>query len=418
MLKREARLIINQLGATGTPPEYGVSSFTVGLKPYLDVIEEEYLKGFIKEGASSFKLVIGSYGGGKTHFLYLLRETAWRYNYTTSYVSLSPTECPFSRLELVYKSIVAGLQYPGAKGKFYERGIDPLLRIWRDKTLEEYGEERLDDYLSQFTGIESSSFLNAVKNAFLSLHKGDIETYDTILQWLKGEDIPHEARNRLGIQERLDKPSAPRLLRSLAQWIKSIDYSGLILLFDEAERAISITTTRDRRVALDNLRQIVDECGNSRLPGVMIFYAVPDEHALLDERLESYEALRQRLGGALSRINPSGIRINLEHLELKPEEFLSRLGERLAEIYETAYGIRFDREILESVIGELSKGAYERRHLDIGYRRVFVKGIIRAFHIMRENPKGLDKREVNRIIMEEFTSFEKEAIKGVEEREY
>ena len=414
----EAKSIIQQLGATGTPPEYGVTSFTVGLKPYLDVIKEEYLETFIKQGASAFKLVIGSYGGGKTHFLYLIRELAWQYNYITSYVALSPTECPFSKLELVYKSVVANLQYPGSKQIFYEKGIDPILRIWKERILHEYGEDRLDEYLYQLVGIESSSFNNAVKHAVTALHRGDITTYNMTVQWLKGEDIPREWRNKLSIQERLDKSTAPRLLRSLAQWVSSIGYSGLILLFDEAERAVSIATTKDRRVALDNLRQIVDECGNCRLPGVMIFYAIPDEHMLLDERLETYEALRQRLTGGLSKVNPSGVMINLEYMEMEPHEFLRRLGHKLADIYQLAYGVRFDPTQLDNIIQMVARSAYERRHLDIGYRRVFVKSIIRVFHIMRQHPEEVDSNVIDKIIMDELVTFEQQAIREAESQEY
>ena len=55
--QRTARRIIEQLGGSGQPPEFGVQYFSVGLDPYLDVIEDEYLANFIKSGGSAFKLV-------------------------------------------------------------------------------------------------------------------------------------------------------------------------------------------------------------------------------------------------------------------------------------------------------------------------------------------------------------------------
>src|SRR5512143_1947691 len=89
MDRQLARAIVNKLGSTGTPPEFGIEHFTVGLEPYLKVIEDEYLNGILKYNLSSFKLITGNYGGGKTHFLYTVRDLAFRHNYCVAYVSLN-----------------------------------------------------------------------------------------------------------------------------------------------------------------------------------------------------------------------------------------------------------------------------------------------------------------------------------------
>ena len=41
MDKTFARAIINKLGGTGTPPEFGIETFTIGLERYLLVVEDE-----------------------------------------------------------------------------------------------------------------------------------------------------------------------------------------------------------------------------------------------------------------------------------------------------------------------------------------------------------------------------------------
>ncbi len=87
-MERElARAIVNKLGSTGTPPEFGIEAFTVGLERVLGVVEQEYLDGILKFNLSSFKLITGNYGGGKTHFLYSVRNIAFRHNYCVAYVS-------------------------------------------------------------------------------------------------------------------------------------------------------------------------------------------------------------------------------------------------------------------------------------------------------------------------------------------
>jgi hypothetical protein len=258
-----------------------------------------------------------------------------------------------------------------------------------------------------------------VKNAFLELHKGGGD-YSGIIQWLKGEEIDQALRNRYGITERLDKTTPFRLIRSLVQWIKEIGYTGLLLLFDEAERSISIQSSKEKRVALDNLRQLIDECGNVRFPSVMVFYAIPDERQLLEEKLEVYEALRQRLSGVLTRVNPSGVRIQLEELDLPPKDFLVELGKRLSYIYESAYSpFKFEKEALMRSIISFAEEAYNERYADVGYRRLFVKGIIQGFHILRSNPTmRFSRKDAQRIVRDEIRTMEEEIRKEAEEVEY
>src|SRR5204863_5649818 len=85
---QRAKRIIQQLGGSGQPPDYGVQYFSVGLDDYLNVIDEEYLSSYIRDGGSIFKLVEGIYGGGKTHFLYCVRDKGWAHGFVVSYISL------------------------------------------------------------------------------------------------------------------------------------------------------------------------------------------------------------------------------------------------------------------------------------------------------------------------------------------
>ena len=424
-----AKKIIYVLGAGGTPPEFGVQYFTVGLERYFKAIEEEYLDGIVKEGLSAFKLAVGSYGGGKTHFLYSMRDLAWRHGYVTSYIPLNPAECPFDKLELVYKQMVANLAYPLTVEELVrgtERGIEALIRVWYNNIKEELGRGKkgvelknvMKEYCESVRGIESTSFSNAIKNAFLALTEGNEDHFSLIVQWLKGEGFESRMLAPYGILERIDKTTAFRIMRSLIQWIRAIHYSGLVLLFDEAERASSLASSRERRQALDNLRQIVDECSNVRLPSAMFFYAIPDERQLLDGKEDVYEALRQRLRGVFSGLNPSGVKVNLEELGVEPIPFLLEVGEKVAHIYELAYGIEFPQDVLQTTIKNLAESAYEERYADISYRRLFVKGLVEILHRLRQNPKRPINKELTthilRLGLESLESTEMENIDGRE----
>jgi len=418
-----ARAIINKLGSTGTPPEFGIEHFTVGLEPYLKVIEDEYLDGILKYNLSSFKLVTGNYGGGKTHFLYTVRDHAFRHNYCVAYVSLNPTECPFDKLELVYRGIAANLIAPrpaDAPTAVWDKGVESVVRKWHDDQRKLHDRtDSLRKYLETLPTTESTSFSNAARGAFSSLLAEDGEGFSDVVQWLKGEDVSKEVRAQHRISERIDKATAFRVLRSLIQWVHAIGYTGLVLLFDEAERGMSISSSRDKRRALDNLRQLVDECGNSRLPGAMVFYAVPDENLLLEGSGGVYEALKQRLRTTFNETNPVGVRINLEELGMEPAEFLKRLGARLVVLFESAYEVKLAELKRDAIVRALAEIAVSAFAFDVGYRRLFVVSALDALHQLRAAPAlEFGRREAEKLLRVTTQRLERTDKEQVEKEEF
>ncbi|MFO7650281.1 MAG: BREX system ATP-binding domain-containing protein [bacterium] len=422
MDRQLAKAIINKLGSTGTPPEFGIESFTVGLDSYTKPLEEEYLNGILKFNLSSFKLITGNYGGGKTHFLYVMRDLAFKNNYCVAYVSLNPTECPFDRLELVYKGIAANLTAPQpgtTPGLDAAKGIESVVRKWyQDRKADAGRVDNLRTYLDELPATESTSFHNAVRGAFSSLLAEDSAGFSDIVQWLKGEEVHKDVRSQHRISERIDKATAFRMLRSLIQWVHAIGYSGLVLLFDEAERGMSISSSRDKRRALDNLRQLVDECGNSRLPGAMFLYAVPDENLLLEGSGGVYEALKQRLRSVFTEMNPVGVKIDLEKLGIEPTDFLVALGARLAGLFEAAYDVKLDPAKRDGVVRTLAELAVTAFVLDVSYRRLFVVALLEALHGLRAEP-GMqfgrkDAEKLLRVTTQRLEQKDKAEVEGEE----
>src|SRR5205823_12205316 len=88
-------------------------------------------RDFIREGGSSFKMVVGPYGGGKTHLLYSVRELAWKNKYATSYIELVPNSTPLHKRESVYASIIQRVAVPQPPEEILtgqSQGIESLLR--------------------------------------------------------------------------------------------------------------------------------------------------------------------------------------------------------------------------------------------------------------------------------------------------
>jgi hypothetical protein len=389
-----AAQIIARVGGEGEPPESGIQFFTTGLDPYLGVIEAEYLSTLIRQGGSTFKMVVGVYGGGKTHFLYAVRELAWKHNFATANVKLSSNDTPFSKLELVYKNIAKNMVSPLTPDEVlsgYERGIESVIIRWFSRKGSDYRQnlrgdetwqESLLNEVDSFRGIESTSFLRAFRASMRALADGREEDFASIGQWLKGEGYTPEHK-KLGILQKIDKTTAFEMIRSLSQLIRQLGYSGLVIAFDEAEQQGSMSS-KEKVSLMGNLRQLIDECASSTFQGVMVFYAVPDAR-FLEGRTQDYEALKQRLEPVLGEFNPTGVRIELERVIPDKEQFLEEVGTKLARVYEVAYGYQFENsDELEAVVRLSATMAVKLRFADISYKRVFVQKLIRAFHFYRQ----------------------------------
>ena len=410
MNQNVAKQIIMKLGQSGEPPEIGSVHFSAGLDTYLKVLDEEYLDGVLKDGMSAFKLVLGDYGAGKTHFLYCLREKAWEKGYVTTLVSLNPRDWPFDKLELVYREMVLKIMIkPPDNNASYDIasvGLKVLLEEWYQKVVEGLKksnqsedmklEHLIQKYLAGLRSVESSSFLQALKLYFKSSFEEQYETQETLERWLYGEPIPKSVMHPFRIYEKLDRTTAFRMMRSLCQFIREIGYRGLVILFDEGERQTSMVGSRSRKMAFDNLRQIIDECGNSRLPGSFYCYAVPPSFL---EQAKSYVALSQRLSSGIdfSYINPSGVIIDLEHLDLAAEALLMEIGKKLWSIYKIAYPNETADLIAYKNISMIAEEVYQQS-LDVSQRRIFVKALIESFHSLRSNPNSVNAKQSRELV--------------------
>ncbi len=410
LTRTRARRIIEVVGSSGTPPEWGVRFYSAGLDRYLKVLKEDYLDTFIADGGSSFKLVVGNYGGGKTHFLYNIRELAWDSGYAVSYCSLTPDESPFFHLEKVFKAVVLNLMDPMGPDELLsgaEKGIDAFIkRFFAKKMAELQGNEDMDEELLQETmraliktysaKIENMNFAHAVKNAMLALLEGRDEDYDLILQYLKQDGYDPKIHRQYGILQPIQRAQAFSMLRSLVQWVTNLGYRGLIILFDEAEVVPSMNS-KQQQALVANLRELIDQCGLATLKHSMVFYAVPNE-SFLEGRTNVYEALRQRVATIFDYVNPSGVKIKLDKLSDKPEELLKEAGRKLIDIYEKAYGITFKDEIKQRVIELVSDRALSERFGEAGFMRPFVQGIVSTMHILRREGQDINLSDLPPLI--------------------
>jgi hypothetical protein len=392
-----SRQIIETLGQSGTPMSKGVSYYNVGNESLLNAIDTHYLGSYLSDGGAVFKLVVGDYGSGKSHFLYCVRDRAWQRNFAVSKVDLSPKESPYDDQRRVYGAVASSLIWhelgslsedERGLARFLEGTLRRMVHVHsldlEDAGVEELPEIRAFLHTLETTAVDSLSFHKAIQGYFHALIRGQERRLESLERWLHGEEVtPEDMRDlrAIGVTEKINRNNAFKMLRSLCQSVRALGYTGLALLFDEGDRMLSIGGKAEK-TATDNLREVIDRC-REELPGALFMYAVPPD--FLHTVVPKYPALQQRIQAAnyFSRANPFSPQINLEHLDLPDEQLLEQISYRLLPIFELAYTVRLNREIQTENIHVLSQAA-RNSYLAISHRRLFVKALVMEWYRQKE----------------------------------
>jgi bacteriophage exclusion system BrxC/D-like protein len=394
---RLARQIIETLGQSGTPMSKGVSYYNVGNESLLNAIDTHYLGSYLADGGAVFKLVVGDYGSGKSHFLYCVRDRAWQRNFAVSKVDLSPKESPYDDQRRVYAAVASSLIWhelgslsedEHGLSRFLEgtlrRMVHPHGLEPEDAGAQELPEVRAFLQTLETTAVDSLSFHKAIQGYFGALLRGQDRRMESLERWLHGEEVTPEDMKDLrsiGVTEKINKNNAFKMLRSLCQSVRALGYTGLALLFDEGDRMLSIGGKAEK-TATDNLREVIDRC-REELPGALFMYAVPPD--FLHTVVPKYPALQQRIQAAnyFSRANPFSPQINLEHLDIPDEQLLEQISYRLLPIFEVAYDVKLNPDIQAENIRVLSEAA-RNSYLAISHRRLFVKALVMEWFRQKE----------------------------------
>ncbi len=394
---RLARQIIEVLGQSGTPLSKGVSYYNVGNESLLAAIDTHYLGSYLADGGAVFKLVVGDYGSGKSHFLYCVRDRAWQRNFAVSRVELSPKESPYDDQRRVYAAVASSIIWhdPDELGED-ERGLTRFLEGTLRRLVAPHGLDLQDAGTSELpdvqalretlaaTAVDSLSFQKAVEGYLSALLRGQELRQEALGRWLHGEEVsPEDMRDlrQIGVTEKINRNNAFKVLRSLCQVVRALGYTGLVLLFDEGDRMLSVGG-KSEKVATDNLREVIDRCRED-LPGTMFMYAVPPE--FVKSIVPKYPALQQRIQtpGYFSRANPFSPQISLDKLDMPDEELLTEIGNRLLPIFQVAFDIQLDADIQAQNIRLFSEAA-RHSYLDMSHRRLFIKALVMEWYHQKE----------------------------------
>ena len=285
----------------GNVPKDGAKNICMGREKEVEAFEE-LLEKIDKNEIARVKFVNGEFGAGKSFFLKVVEEMAYEKNFVVSWITLSNT-IPMNKIDVVYKNIAKNLKCKTgtALNHIIERWITNIkMTVFQEEPSPQRQNELIKEYISRDlaeTREHANSFAVAIENYNILMNEGDYKSANYALAWLRGDsNIPFTEKRKFGVKGDITKENAINFLEALSIFVKSIGYSGLVVLVDEAEFIRNLHTQKLRDNAYNYIRDIYDDCNAGKFENSLFLFAGTPE--LFDDNkkgIPSYEALDDRL---------------------------------------------------------------------------------------------------------------------------
>jgi hypothetical protein len=338
----EARTILEALKRGGVPIGHA-ELLAVGRGHWLSSVLEDL--EFIAAGGAKSRLIVAPYGGGKTHFLSLISSLALEQNFAVSYVELQSREAPFDRFEIIFGKIMRQVRTHDG-----ETGVQGILDNWAT-SFPYYSAREIEGALR---GIARSlDFRNALRS-YLDLatvsSPESLRRRQDIVAWLQGDRLPAAVMKELRIRNRLTILNVSGVMASFLEFLRAAGYAGLVLLLDEAEAITSLSQSRRREEANQNLRKLLDNTDANR--GFYLLFATTPRFIEDPERgARSYPALWDRIRSVLTfptaMASKRSLIMNLEPLG---EDGCVALAEKVVHIHAMAWDWPAGEVMTENII--------------------------------------------------------------------
>lgn len=301
IIKPKERETIIQSLRSGIVPRVGLQHIQVG--------RSEELKSFIKdidtisEGGSTFRVIIGEYGSGKTFFMSLTRSVALEKGLVTINADLSPTKRLYGRdgsVRALISELISNISTrTKPDGNALSMILDRFVSTTRDKAVSEGKDVRvvIRNTLQELHDIPTGySFANVVAKYWEACENGDDALKELVVKWLKAEYAnKNDAFNDLGTREIINDSYFFNTLRLYSVLVKIAGYKGLLVCLDEMVNIYKLVGN-SRRVNYEEILSILNNTLQGNVSNIgFILSGTPDFLTNEHRGLYSYEALKSRL---------------------------------------------------------------------------------------------------------------------------
>lgn len=350
----------------------------------------------IGDHISSFKLIEGSYGSGKSMLLSVFEREAISKGFVVARFALG-SHNNFSKPEILYRDIMNNLKISNSD---LPTDFENLFELWLLELKTHKSESDASRLIFELI-TELQSYHPSFASVLLVYIRGrisqDKELMEISAAWIKGDyNIPLEKKKRLNIKGNIDRYNAFDSLRGFSKLVSLLGFNGLVIMVDELEYIIrERVDIRDK--AYTTMRHLIDEIGeNTWINTIFIGAHTPEMMSNLEKGYRSYEALYQRIDRGF---NDRGLLLNYKNrtiIPLKPldKEAMLSIGKQIAKLGE----LKVESELLAN----LSYAEYVRKHLrhkqsqvEESYKnntqvgtsvREYVKIVIQMVELAKTNP--------------------------------
>jgi len=258
----------------------------------------------VGDGGSTFRLVIGEYGAGKTFFLNLVRAVALEKKLVVASADLNPDRrlhASGGQARSLYAELMRNISTRtkpdgGALGGIVEKFIATAKAEAKAVGVptENIIRKKLEHMTELVNGFDFADVITAYCRGF---EEGNEHLKADAIRWLRGEFATRtDARAALGVRTIVDDAAVYDQLKLMARFVRLAGFAGLLVNLDELVNLYKLANSQARNSNYEQILRILNDSLQGNAIGLgFIFGGTPE--FLLDTRrgLYSYAALQSRL---------------------------------------------------------------------------------------------------------------------------
>ncbi len=320
----------------GVVPNVGQHLIQVGRSNEIESLLKDLER--VAVGGTTFRLIIGEYGSGKTFFLNLIRSIGLEKKLVATSADLNPDRRLHGsggQARSLYAELAKNLSTKskpegGALAGIVEKFIYTSEGEARTKNVgaNVVIHERLERLSEMVNGYD---FAYVIETYWKASRDNNQDLKANAIRWLRGEyTTKTDARNALGVRTFVDDASFYDQLKLMSLFVRLSGFTGLLVCLDEMVNLYKLSSRQARESNYEQILRMLNDTLQGNVDGLGFLLGGTPEF-LNDTRrgLFSYSALQSRLAENMFAKSAGVIDFNhpvLKLSSLTPEDFFVLLG--------------------------------------------------------------------------------------------
>jgi hypothetical protein len=384
--------VIQSLRA-GVVPRAGQHLVQVGRAREVETLVSDIDR--LADGGSSFRLVVGEYGAGKTFFLNLVRAIAMERKLVVASADLNPDRrlhASGGQARSLYAELMRNLATRtkpegGALPGIVEKFIATAKTEAKAKGVptEDIIRAKLEQLTELVNGYDFADVIAAYCRGF---DEGNEQLKSDAIRWLRGEFATKtDAKAALGVRSIVDDASVYDQLKLIGRFVRLAGFSGLLVCLDELVNLYKLASSQARNSNYEQILRMLNDSFQGTAVGLGFVLGGTPEF-LMDTRrgVYSYQALQSRLAQNTfakdGLVDYSGPVVKLS--SLTPEDFYVLLA-KIQHVYASGDPTKY--LLPEEAIGQFMEHCANRIG-DSFFRtpRTTITAFINLLAVLEQNP--------------------------------